>query len=349
MKETFKFIFAFLGAVLFFGLLHLAKLGEFISPFAVACIFAVFCIEKHKAWLLFSYFISGILTHLTPLGIIEIVLQVMLIFGLALIKKFLKPKLFSLVYGVGMVISEIPVIFFYGLNDIILVNYIISIILSVLFYYLFIRLFCAIKNRGVKEKFAIDELFGVFILIVGISLGAFVIRVDSINMSLIITLFALIILSNLTSVYPLLFVAVSSGLSFMLAYNQYNYFVIFLFWALIIITFKNSYKIIMAVMIIICDVLLGLVFKVYDNYSLINFLLVAILGCVYICLPKNINRGIRSKLEFIRPASGQLEELFRKSVNNKLSSFIGLLYDIDSIYKDMVVPISDFNKSKSEF
>ncbi len=348
MKQLLKNIFALFGFFTLFYFLQRASLAETIAPFAVSFIFALFCIESPNFWFLLSYFASGLLSHLTPLGIVIIVLQVTLIFALIIFERFIKTKLKPLVFGVVLVISQMPEIFIFRYNGLVLANFLISIILSVLFYYLFLRLIYAVKNRGLKSSFTVDELFGVFILVVGITLGTGAVELKGFNFALVVTLMALLLLSNLTSVYPMMFYAVASGVSFMLAYNQSNYFVIFVVWALVLALFKDSYKLITVIMIILSDVLLGVVFNVYLNYGFANFLMVAIMGVAYFCLPKKINNQIKNKLEYVRPDPGQLDEMFRQSVKNKLSSFVGLLYDIDSIYKDMVRPMSDFTSAKSE-
>ena len=348
MKKLLRYIFAFLGAVAFFYLLLNAKIATHISPFGISVMFALMrMIEKNKISLLFSYFLAGLLANLTPLGIIVVVIETMVNFGLILTKRFIRPRFQSLCYGSGLVVCQIPGFFIYSIKGIEALNFGISILLSVLFYYLLIRLVSAVKNRGFKTNLAIDEIFGICVLIVGLTLGAESINFYDINFALIITMLALMLLSGLSKISPVIFYSASAGIAYMLAFNQYNYFVIFIVWAMCIVGLRNAPKIVSVSILIIIDLFLGLVFKVYGNYTLINFLIVVLCSALYVSIPKKIDAKFKNFFEFVKPTERQLDIYFRQSVKQKLTSFVGLLYDIDATYKDMVIPLNSFNRSKT--
>lgn len=346
MKKILKYVMLFLVSFVLFYLLSEAKIADNISPFAISFLFALSRTLKYNMGVLFSYFLARVISDLTPLGIIVVVVEILANFGLILLRRLIKENAKTILYAVGLVVVQIPCIFIFQLRGMEIINFTISIILSELFFYLFIKLLSAVKNRGIKTDFAVDELFAIFILIVGVTLGAECLKISNINAALIITILSLIILSNLSSIYPVVFYAVSAGLAYMIAFNQFNYFVCFIIWAMIILLFRDTPKIVGALMLVAVDVCLGLVFKVYPDYSLSNFLIVCSCGIVNVCITHKVAFKIRNRLEFVKPTEGQLDKYFRKSVKQRLSSFVSLLYDIDGTYKDMVVPISSFNKSK---
>ncbi len=317
-------------------------------PIGLSLLFACCLYNKNPFRFIFAYLLAFSLATLDPIWIIVASFECVAILGLISLKKNIKVRFFPYVYGILLFIVQLPQVFIFSTTNISILIFVILDLLSIAFYYLFCKLLSAIRNRGIRTNFLVDELFALFILASGLSFGASSISWNAVTLSSVLTLVAMFILVNLTSKYPVIFCSIASGFAHLLAFGEYNFLVIYMVWALCLSMLKKAPKVLNVIVLLVADIMLGLVFGVYSNYTLANFLMVCLCGMVFVCLPRKLDLTIQRKLEFVKPSSGQLEELFKKNIKDKLEVYVKLLYDIDSTYKDMIIPMSTFEKSKKE-
>lgn len=349
MKKRLKEIFIFCCYFCVFYFLCRAKVKGFFVPLGISLLFAYSLSARGQFGVVFSYLLAFSLARLNPVWIIVASFECMAILGLFVIRKNIKARFLPYIYGGVMIFVQIPQIFIFAIDGIGILMFCISSFLSVCFYYLFCKLISAFRNRGMRANFLIDEVMAFFVLAVGIFLGSLTISWGRVSLSAVLTLISMFALVNLTSIYPVVFCAFASGFANMLAFNQYNILVIYMIWAVCLLLLKKTPKVITVVVLLIADIMLGFVFYVYESYGIENFLMICLSGMLYISLPSKIGRRIQRELEFVKPSQGQLEELFKKTIKDKLETFVELLYDIDSTYKEMILPMNTFENAKKDF
>lgn len=196
----------------------------------------------------------------------------------------------------------------------------------------------AVVKKGLKFKFSFDELACFWTMVALFGLG--VCRLFSPFVwkgacALIILIVCYVYKTGIGSL-----ISTVLGLSLALFYNNLNYVSVFLVWSVCVECFLPLSKYAGALALLVCDYLLQIVFRVYPDYQIIEFISILI-GCALFCLsPTFLLKNLKERLYSFRE-----KQLTRESINRCRSILAGRLYDLSSVFTEMANAFTAFKKN----
>ena len=225
---------------------------------------AVFCLAGYFA----SFSLSNFFVCLCLSGVI------ILTFCLhRLIKKPIKVWLLAIyqVVGEGLIIY-----YNYSVKEN-LISAIISIIVSVIFMIACIKILKVLLVRGIGLKLTIDEIICLCFFLGAISLGLKDLVLLKMELGKIFTVFIILLSAYVYSGSYAVIIGLVLGIGQAFGNSSLLSMSAFALIALVAITFRTSHPYYSIISVILCDIVLGLYFNVYENYTIFS-LLSTILG-----------------------------------------------------------------------
>ncbi len=131
------------------------------------------------------------------------------------------------------------------------------------------------------------------------------------------------------------------GISLAIHYGDVNYVAIFLIWNVTIKGFNLLSRYLSAVALVCCDFFIEIVFGVYGEYSLAEFLPMLIGGIIFTVIPTKPLKALKEKLYSFRE-----KQLVRESINRNRLMLSNKLYELSGVFSEMAGAIGAFKKAK---
>lgn len=338
MKEIFKQktkvnILMFSKYLIIFLLLMISSLANIKScvyPFAFGLYFAFLWCEQDMFVLSAFYLITNYLTYFSLYNLLGALFTVYIAIMVFLLhKKFKKPiKVWLLcIYAcVSKLLS-----FYFVLNSASQIIYnIIGVFLGILFMLACIKIFKYILVRGVALKLTIDELVSIGFILIVLSLGLSNITILHINVLATVSIF-LILLS--TYIYPNgygVVVGVLMGLGNAINNGNFNFIALFALFGIVSVMFKNKIKYFSILAVLLCEIVFGLYFKIYGEYSIFNVISVVIGEVLFLIINDNILSTMQIMLGGLTSQTA-----IRNVVNRSRDGLCKRMYEISQVFFDM--------------
>ena len=344
MKKFVKLL-KFVGVVTFFFVLGRACFYGESSPFAISLVFALGLVFNMG---IINTLISGVsifFANFTIWSGLVVAFAISICLLLKVLKKVIKPKFWLVIYIFGVVIASIPQIFIYANSSMEVLYYCINAVLSLCCFYLYYRLLLAIKFRGFKTAFVLDEKFSMFVVCLAVSIGLN--RLDRLNFGLD-RVFCGAFLMFFTKLQNPLFsfvVALSAGCGRLAINKSAGYLLIYLLWAIGLTGCRKSKTVTRMGVLLIIDFLANAVLQTVEGFSVMGLISLLVGQTIYLVVPKKVKVKLTEKFEYLAENGTELANFERAELMGRLAVFSTLFNSINRVYKDMVVPTEKLDNS----
>lgn len=196
----------------------------------------------------------------------------------------------------------------------------------------------AVKLKGLKFKLSFEEVACLWVIVALFGLG--VCRLSSPFVWKGFCAFTLLAVCYLYRSGTSALISTVLGVSLAIFYNDLNYVGILLVWSASLECFLPVSRYAGALSLLVADYLLQVIFSVYPDYQLIEFICILI-GCALFCLiPSPLIKNLKERLYSFRE-----KQLTRESINRTRQTLSGRLYDLSGVFTEMANAFTAFKKN----
>ncbi len=193
----------------------------------------------------------------------------------------------------------------------------------------------AITKKGLKFKFGHDETASTLVVVALMGLGISNLLSPFVWKGL--SAFVLLLVCYVYRKGTAPTVASVLGIALALYYKNLNYVAIFLVWSVSIESIFPLSRYAGALALLISDYLMQVLFSVYPDYQLIEFISVFVGSCFFCLTPTLLLKNIKERLYSFRE-----KQLTREAINTNRTAISGKLYDISGVFTEMANAFSSF-------
>ena len=328
----------FLSFVLLFFILNNASINNILYPFSFGMLFALTWANQKVYLLAPAYLISGLVLDFSLDNAISILVTIFMLVVPYYIHILCKKVMKKWEFGLFSLLSQTATIAFAIVYESSVVLSAVNVILGVLYMYSAIIIFEALIVRGFTNKLTSIELVSLFIIVMSLCAGLVNISIGGFSfLKLFVSLILFIFAFTSSSVLTLL-MAITAGVGALLATNNPIYMTPFVIWALCALVFKNHHKVFMVIGVLCSEVIIGLYFKLYPAFNIIEALPVLLSACIFIIIPnKWLNEfAVIFNLSKDRLAMKNVVNRNRELLCKRLSNLAEVFNDMNIIYRNMI-------------
>lgn len=335
-KKYFKFIVKTMFGILFFYIMGRANCGYSVSPFSISAILALLYLEKNTklfdVWFLVGNTLAGY--NLKSLYISLNVFAV--VFFSALVLKRIKKHLNKYTLLIPFVLSNVCFCYLNlgGLKQNLVVAF--TGVVELIAMYVFLCFFLAVK-REFNVSLNLDEkICGALVLVV-VGMGLANTNLYFFELSKFVGVLLILITAYLSPQNTFL---VASLLGLGVAVHNLNivYVAVFVVYGLVALAFKTNFKIFSVVACVLSEILLGLFFKVYSNFSWLSLISVGAGGIVFLCLPKSVIGTLKDVVGAKRDnvAIRSLVNRTKTGICKRMNELAQVFEEMNVVYRSMI-------------
>ncbi|HIT62818.1 MAG TPA: SpoIIE family protein phosphatase [Candidatus Caccovivens faecavium] len=328
----------FLSFVLLFFILNNASINNILYPFSFGMLFALTWANQKVYLLAPAYLISGLVLDFSLDNAISILVTIFMLVVPYYIHILCKKVMKKWEFGLFSLLSQTATLAFAIVYESSVVLSAVNVILGVLYMYSAIIIFEALIVRGFTNKLTSIELVSLFIIVMSLCAGLVNISIGGFSfLKLFVSLILFIFAFTSSSVLTLL-MAITAGVGALLATNNPIYMTPFVIWALCALVFKNHHKVFMVIGVLCSEVIIGLYFKLYPAFNIIEALPVLLSACIFFILPnKWLNEfAVIFNLSKDRLAMKNVVNRNRELLCKRLSNLAEVFNDMNIIYRNMI-------------
>ena len=328
----------FLSFVLLFFILNNASINNILYPFSFGMLFALTWANQKVYLLAPAYLISGLVLDFSLDNAISILVTIFMLVVPYYIHILCKKVMKKWEFGLFSLLSQTATLAFAIVYESSVVLSAVNVILGVLYMYSAIIIFEALIVRGFTNKLTSIELVSLFIIVMSLCAGLVNISIGGFSfLKLFVSLILFIFAFTSSSVLTLL-MAITAGVGALLATNNPIYMTPFVIWALCALVFKNHHKVFMVIGVLCSEVIIGLYFKLYPAFNIIEALPVLLSACIFIIIPnKWLNEiAVIFNLSKDRLAMKNVVNRNRELLCKRLSNLAEVFNDMNIIYRNMI-------------
>lgn len=334
----FIYIFLFIGYFLIFFILNHASVIGLFYPFTVGFMFALIWAEQ-KVWLVSPAFVLSVLA--SNFSFESAIFAVVTSLSIALpyyIHVLCKKRIFKYELGIYCAIANTSYIVFSALLGVSPLIIIANLVICVLFMYVCIGIFEPILIRGFAYKLTTIELICGAIILVALSDGFAGFDIYGYSILKTFVAFLLLTISHTTKSTVACLVAGLLGLGTLLQGGNPIFIAPFIIWALAISAMKSRQRILPFIAIIVSDILIGYIFKLYYSYGLLDIASVVVGACLFLFLPSKFYNNISNLLQYKgdRLASKNLLNRSKEMLSRRISNLSEVFCDMNEVFKKLI-------------
>jgi len=320
--------------IFFFICLYLFSIGGIrgeIFPFAFAFFIALCWCDQNVFVVGTLFSLASVLANFSLASLLSSLFCVFVIATSYYVHKRFHARIPLLLLGIYAVLSQAVFMYFNLTNINQIVPTLMHIVLGELFMFASINIFKTLLIKGVGLKLTIDECICVCAFFVALSTGLSAIDIFGFLPLNLVAVFVILLSTYVynSSSVPIV-VALSFGLGNALQTGSILMMAIFGVLALSSVAFKSTSKYFSVMAIIICDVVLGLYFNAYGDYTY-KILVSTILGEVlFLCISN-------STLNFMKAVFGEKNSTvaLRGMVNRSRDNLCKKMYNLSEVFDEM--------------
>lgn len=338
MKEIFRIkpkidvlkILKFLAFFVLFFVSLKVKVGQYFLPLSFGFFVSLLWCEENMIALSLLYILADFLSFFSLIHFLICLSSVSIILiAFLLHKKFKKPiKIWLLC--IYTTIALLPSFFLYYSSPEMIFSNLIGIFLCIIVLICSINIFKYIFLRGTALKLTIDEIVSLGLILIVISMGLNEIVIFHINM---LYVFAPFLILLITYIYPSgagVITGTLIGLS--IAINSGNFSVATLYSVIgvVALIFKNKIRYFSVLAVVLTEIVFGLYFKIYGEFSIFNTVSLVIGEVLFLVINNNNLKLLQIML------GGQSDQtIIRNVVNRSRDSLCKRMYEISNVFNDM--------------
>lgn len=338
IDKILKNLLLFVSFLLLFFVLNNASINNVLYPFSFGMLFALTWANQKVYLLAPAYLIAGLVLNFTLNNAIVILVTIFLLVLPYYIHVLCKKVMKKWEFGLFSLLSQTAYIVFAIFNGNSPVLVMVNVVLGVLYMYCAIIIFEALIVRGFTNKLTSLELVSLFILVMSLCAGLVNISIGDFSfLKLFVSFVILVFAYTSTSVLTLL-MAITAGVGALLATNNPICMTPFVIWALCALVFKNHHKIFMVVGVLCSEVVIGLYFKLYATFSIVEALPALLSALIFFVLPKKwLNEvAVIFNLSKDRLAMKNVVNRNRELLSKRLSNLSEVFNEMNIIYRNML-------------
>ena len=338
MKEIFKLkskidILSVVKFIVFFALFYICNqsvIGKYSLPFAFAMYISLVWCEENIYILSVLFVLSNFLTFFSLQSLIVSIIGVCLIIIINLLhKKFKKPiKVWLLV--IYSIISQLPSFYLYYYSPELIISNVVGLFLGAVFLICTLNVFKYLFLRGVSLKLTIDEIISLGAILIVLSMGLNEIVIFKFNL---LYIFAPFLILLLTYIYPNgggIIAGTLIGFSTAINTGNFNLVALYSMMGVMALAFKNNVKYFSVLAVLLTEIVFGLYFKIYGEFSIFNTISLVLGEILFLCINNNNLKLLQILL------GGQTDQtIIRNVVNRSRDSLCRRMYEISNVFNDM--------------
>lgn len=328
------------------GLMIKAGLTDIVNPFFYSFVMAVFFEDNRCSNFLIGVGVAKLVVNFSLVNIIFVISLVVVVILTQLIVKKTGKKLKIWAMIPVLILSSITEMFFVIRSAETLVLAIINKFLEIAFMYAYIMFFRAIRIRGLNNRFALDELMGLSLIIVPIAMAGEKILVFGFTLNQFLIPFCILLIMRILTWKEGLFFAIVAGVGVAFNSLNFNYLSIWIFFVVGCMLVKRIGRVAMPFAIMLIDIIMGFYFNGYNQYSIKSLIPIAVMGAIFIVLPNKLIKKINLTI-FDHSEEVCLNEVMiqkERQLSENLKRVSDLFLDMHNIYKRMIVGKLDSNQ-----
>ncbi len=335
LKLILKNILAF-GA---FYLLAVAGVNNAqMQPFAFGLYYALMFLDNNAIGYFAMFFSAYALAAFNITGLIiavNLAVVPLLFFYLHKVIKRKVPILLACAYGL---LGNVMFVFYGCTNAKNIFITLITLLIGIMFLASCMHFLKASLFKTTKTKMHLDELICGSILLMAFSLGISCLNVAGMEFDKLIGIFLILIVtylfkSNVTIIFGTMF-----GLGCALQFLNAGYIAAFVCFSLCAVAFKSNYKVIPCLAIILAEVVFGLFFNIYLNFSVLSIVSVIIGEILFLLLPTKVlnNLSVLFSSNYDNVALRSIINRSKQSITKRMVEISNVFLEMDTVYKQMV-------------
>ncbi len=333
--KAFDYVNVIKYLIIFTAYLCLNKLEPTVYPYSTALYTALIASQENFVSASIFYLLSFIvLGRAGLLASSAIVIGATLL--IRLIRKFNSSKIFEYVFFTAISMSGF---LFLGDTSIetVIEKRVICVIISCVLTLILSTSISAIEKKGFKFKMNVEEYLSIIVSIVAIGIGVCNLVSPLLwkSVSLIIILLSSYFFNTGISVI----IASSLGVSLSIYFGSINFVAIYVFWGLIVESFKPFSRYLSAISVVFFDYLIFLVFNVYPSYGVKELLPISLASVFFCIIPTKFLSSLKEKFLYFRE-----KQLVRQTINRNRLMLSNKLFELSAVFMEMSSAFDSFKK-----
>ena len=331
-KKSFNFVIL-IKYIIFLALMFVmwkAGIKNTIFPFAVG-LFVALCWCNQNVLIMSAIFVlTGYLANFSTNMLFVNLFASIVIISAFFFHKIAKKPIKVWLLAIYLVLSQVLSVYFNISPYQVLLNSLISILISAIFMLACIKIFKTLLVRGVGLKLTIDEIICLCFVLLSVSVGLSNITIAHIELAKIYAMFVILLSCYLFSGTESIVIATVLGLGEALATNNIMVCGGYAIISLCALTFRTSHAYFSILAGLLAEVVLGLYFNIYGSYTIFSFLPILIGAGLFALLNKNTISVLK-----ILFGSDRNTQASRNVINRSRNELCKKMYEISNIFEDM--------------
>lgn len=324
-------IVKYLSFFLCMCLFSIASIKGQIFPFSAGFYLALCWCDQNIFLVGLIYVVAGLCTGFSPNNLFSLLFALFVVTVCFLLHKKTKVRIPLYILPIYFVLSQVlrSYFSFFDISD--LVPIFVSMFLGILFMFACIDIFKILLVKKIGIKLTIDEQICLATFFVAIGAGLCAVDFFGFPLVNIFCAFGLLCSTYIFSSrsIPLVF-AVSLGLGVALQTGSLMSVATFVSLATACIAFKSTGKYFSVMAMVICDVVLGLYFDGYANYTYKVLICTMIGEILFLCI-SNKNLGLLKTVFYQKDSQNAIREMVNRSRDNLCKR----MYSLSEVFDEM--------------
>jgi len=288
LKSNKKEIVVYLILGLCTLLLANANVVGVIYPFCYSFLFALLYLKRNAIVMSLVYFIANIIVNPSLQTVIICVSTISVYLVLMLSAKLLKKSVNFVSTLIFSLLSQLGYIYFNISSLEQVLSTIIYLVVGTIFLYVCIQCFNAIFFRGISSRFTTDESICFCIFAVALFSGLNNIYLFGINISTIVLLLFILVVSRVLDKNLTILLSSLCGLGLAVAKASVIPIAIYVVWGIISSVTNKNKRVVTVICIFFADLVFGLFLNVYAVYNIFNVIALGLASLIFLFTPNNV-------------------------------------------------------------
>ncbi len=315
-----------------------ASIGQIIYPFAVGLMFALVWVNQ-KVWIVCpAFLLAVILANWSIENVITSIICCLVLVVPYYIHILLKKNIKVWEMAIFVAVSQIYPIINAILSGGEFYFDIISMLASILFYFVCINILEVVFSKGLVCKLSLAEMVCGGIFLCCFSSGLVFLNIEFFSFLKMFVAVVLLVSGFCFSAKNTVLLAVLLGSGTMLATDNPVFIAPFVIWGLFLSCVKVHKKILMPIALILAELLVGFYFNLYYSFSFLHLVSIGLSIGVFLALPSKIYERFSSLFatKDSRSAVKDVVNRNREILKKRLSFLSEVFNEMNIIFKKMV-------------
>lgn len=323
--------------VLSLFLFSICTIQDVTISFSLALILGLIASGYRKYYYIVCYFLMMLLLNFDVTSLMQYgCSSLILLFLVAFYHK--KDKMNIYIGMLYFIVCELPYLYFEIFNNIAYLEVGINLILSLIVYVCVYVFFLNVKNKVSILKFAKTVVVCGCVLIVVLSSGIYNVKFEFFDFYHTVGIFLVLFSAYIFNKNFHIILSALFGLGVCLNSLDITYVGFFVICALVVSLFRGENKIFTVFSVLIADVLFGMYFKIFNDYSLVSIIETVFACLTFVLIPNSVLQNISGYflLDEREISTRNIVNRNRNMLHNKLLELSNVFSEMDISFRKMI-------------